>query len=76
MSQYLTSDRLPGSLPDPFAYPVLFDGLLWRRPLAYLIDAAIIGVLFGAWLWLVLISFGLLWILTSVAFLLIPILYH
>jgi len=76
MSQALTSDRLPGSLPDPLSFPVLYDGILWRRPLAYLIDAAIIGALFGAWLWLVLISFGLLWILTSIAFLLIPILYH
>ena len=49
MSQYLTSDRWTGALPDPFAFPVLFDGLLWRRPLAYLIDAAIIGAMFGAW---------------------------
>ena len=76
MSQYLTSDRWTGALPDPFDLPVLYEGMLWRRPLAYLIDAAVIGALLGAWLWLVLISFGLLWILTSFAFLLIPILYH
>jgi uncharacterized RDD family membrane protein YckC len=76
MSQSLTSDPWTGAAPDPHAYPALFDGLLWRRPLAYLIDAAIIGLLCGAWLWMVLLSFGLLWALTSLAFLLIPILYH
>jgi uncharacterized RDD family membrane protein YckC len=76
MSQSLTSDPWTGAAPDPFANPALFDGVLWRRPLAYLIDLVIIGLLCGAWLWMVLLSFGLLWALTSLAFLLIPILYH
>ena len=62
--------------PDPVAHPELFDGLLWRRPLAYVVDLAVIGLLLGSWLWLVLMSLGLLLPLTSLAFLLIPILYH
>jgi uncharacterized RDD family membrane protein YckC len=76
MSQSLTSKSWTGAAPDPLAAPALFEGMLWRRPLAYLIDLAIIGLLCGAWLWMVLLSFGLLWVLTSLAFLLIPILYH
>jgi uncharacterized RDD family membrane protein YckC len=76
MSQSLTSDPWTGAAPDPLANPALFDGVLWRRPLAYLIDLVVIGLLCGAWLWMVLLSFGLLWALTSLAFLLIPILYH
>jgi uncharacterized RDD family membrane protein YckC len=65
-----------GAPPDPLADPALFDGLLWRRPLAYLVDAVVIGLLLGLWLWLVLMSIGMLWPLTSLAFLLIPLLYH
>ena len=76
MAQFLASDPWTGSASDPLAHPALYDGLLWRRPLAYVIDLAIIGLLCGAWLWMVLMSFGLLWALTSLAFLLIPILYH
>jgi uncharacterized RDD family membrane protein YckC len=54
----------------------LFEGVLWRRPVAYVIDVVVIGILLGAWLWLVLMTLGLLWPLTSLAFLLIPIGYH
>src|SRR5215471_14122030 len=76
MSHTFASAPWTESAPDPLAYPALFDGLLWRRPLAYVIDGAIILMLFAAWLWLGLLSFGLLWGLSSLAFLLIPILYH
>ena len=75
MSQYLTSDRLAGALPDPLALPVLYDGILWRRPLAYLIDAAIIGALFGAWLWL---GYGVAghWIHAKLVLVVLLVVYH
>jgi uncharacterized RDD family membrane protein YckC len=31
--------------PDPAAQPEYYDGLLWRRPLAYAVDLAVIGVM-------------------------------
>jgi uncharacterized RDD family membrane protein YckC len=70
---YVTQANEPFRSLEP---PELFDGLLWRRPLAYLIDAVLIGILLMGWLWLVLMTLGLLWPLTSLAFLLIPIGYH
>jgi len=63
-------------MPDPLSAPALYDGLLWRRPLAYVLDLVLIGLIIGGWFWLVLMSLGLLWPLTSLAFLLIPMLYH
>src|SRR5581483_9752376 len=65
-----------GEMPDPLSAPALYDGLLWRRPLAYVLDLVLIGLIIGGWFWLVLMSLGLLWPLTSLAFLLIPMLYH
>jgi uncharacterized RDD family membrane protein YckC len=76
MSHLPNSSAWQGELPDPLIHPELFDGLLWRRPVAYLFDLAVIGLLLGAWFWLVLLTLGLLWPLTSLAVLLIPILYH
>ncbi|HZT19160.1 MAG TPA: RDD family protein [Dongiaceae bacterium] len=76
MSQATYLPSWTGAPPDPLSSPALFDGLLWRRPLAYLVDAVVIGFLLGGWLWLVVMSLGLLWSLTSMAFLVIPILYH
>jgi len=70
---YATQATEPSQSLGP---PELFDGVLWRRPLAYLIDLLVIGILLAGWLWLVLMTLGLLWPLTSLAFLLIPIGYH
>src|SRR5215471_18131050 len=70
---FSASNRRPLDNLDP---PELFEGVLWRRPLAYLIDLLLIAFLLGAWLWLVLMTLGLLWPLTSWAFLLIPLGYH
>ena len=46
--------------PDPLAEPALYDGVLWRRAAAYLVDVALIAVL-SLCAWLV---FGLAGILT------------
>ena len=35
-------DEVP---PDPLANPEYYDGLLWRRPLAFAIDLAILGAI-------------------------------
>ena len=67
-------------MPDPVTYAELFDGLLWRRALAYLIDLCVIGaILIAAWIvfaLLTVLSFGLLgpglWFLFG----LIPLAYH
>jgi uncharacterized RDD family membrane protein YckC len=70
------SSRQTSHAFDELGPPELFAGVLWRRPLAYLIDLVVIGFLLGAWLWLVLMTLGLLWPVTSLAFLLIPMGYH
>ncbi len=68
------------NIPDPYARPELFDGLLWRRVLAYLIDAFCIGVLLIlCWvivLLLTVLSLGLLWPVLQVCLLLVPLAYH
>ena len=66
-------------MPDPALYPALFDGVLWRRTLAYLIDAVCIGaIVFVSWvvfMIVLLLSLGLLW--PAVWLLgLIPLAYH
>jgi uncharacterized RDD family membrane protein YckC len=50
LSTNLPSLSLPdagwtGGAPDPLARPALYDGILWRRSFAYLVDACIIGVI-------------------------------
>ena len=69
-----------GTPPDPLAHPELYDGLLWRRSLAYLFDCCVIGLLLVAgWSSLVvlgLLSFGLLLPLVPLLVGLIPIAYH
>lgn len=67
-------------IPDPLARPDLFDGVLWRRTFAYLIDLCCIGII-AAVLWLVfmiltLLSFGLLGPVLWFGFALIPLAYH
>jgi uncharacterized RDD family membrane protein YckC len=68
------------AIPDPAAFPELYEGVLWRRVFAYLLDLVFIGVIMvGVWLvfaalWL--LSFGLLgpvlWLLSG----LVPLAYH
>ena len=68
------------TMPDPAAFPEIYQGVLWRRVMAYLVDLlcigmiAIVAMLVFAVLWLV--SFGLLgpvlWFLSG----LIPLAYH
>jgi uncharacterized RDD family membrane protein YckC len=69
-----------GTPPDPLGLPALYDGLIWRRLLAYLVDILIIGLLLAmAWTGLVLLgllTFGLLWALLPIAGWVIPLGYH
>jgi uncharacterized RDD family membrane protein YckC len=67
-------------VPDPAAFPELYEGVLWRRVIAYLLDLLFIGIIMvGVWvvfalLWL--LSFGLLapllWFLSA----LVPLAYN
>jgi uncharacterized RDD family membrane protein YckC len=67
-------------MPEPATHPELFDSVLWRRTLAYLIDLCVIGgILIAAWIvfaLLTVLSLGLLgpglWFLFG----LIPLAYH
>jgi uncharacterized RDD family membrane protein YckC len=69
-----------GVPPDPLAQSALYDGLLWRRVLAYLFDCLAIGLLLVAgWTALILLgllSFGLLLPFVPILAALIPIAYH
>ena len=66
--------------PEPITRPDLFEGVLWRRAMAYLIDACCIGammvVLWFFFLLLTVLSFGalgpVLWFLLG----LVPLAYH
>ena len=66
--------------PEPITRPDLFEGVLWRRAVAYLIDACCIGammvVLWFFFLLLTVLSFGalgpVLWFLLG----LVPLAYH
>ena len=67
-------------MPDPAAFPEIYEGVLWRRVAAYVVDVFCIGVLaivvwcgFAA-LWL--LSFGLLGPLLWFLFGLLPLAYH
>jgi uncharacterized RDD family membrane protein YckC len=68
------------SLPDPVTRPELFEGVLWRRAFAYLVDLCCIGVIaIFAWvvfavLWV--LSFGMLGPALWFLFGLIPLAYH
>jgi uncharacterized RDD family membrane protein YckC len=37
-----------GAAPDPLSAPELYDGVLWRRPLGYLIDLFLLGFVYLA----------------------------
>ena len=66
--------------PHPRDAPALYDGLLWRRVLAYLVDVVIIAVLSAAaWLAVAIVgalSFGLLIPIGIIVLALIPVTYH
>ena len=80
MPQLPVPYRWKGVPPDPLAHPALYDGLVWRRLLAYLFDCAIIALLLMAgWVSLTILgvlSFGLLLPLMPVLIALIPVVYH
>jgi uncharacterized RDD family membrane protein YckC len=73
-------DYRDAGMPDPATHAELFDGVLWRRAAAYLIDICVIGaIMIVAWIvfaLLTVLSFGLLgpglWFLFG----LIPLAYH
>jgi uncharacterized RDD family membrane protein YckC len=55
----------PGAIDDTVTRPELFDGVLWRRPFAYVVDFLIVGALVAA-LWIAffvlgLVTLGLAW---------------
>ena len=68
------------AIPDPAAFPELYEGVLWRRVLAYFVDLMCIGaVMLGVWivfavLWL--LSLGLLGPVLWFLFGLVPLAYH
>jgi uncharacterized RDD family membrane protein YckC len=68
------------AVPDPDAFPELYEGVLWRRSLAYLVDLVFIAFIAAA-VWVVfavlwLVSFGLLGPLLWFLFGLVPLAYH
>ena len=67
-------------MPDPAALPEAYEGVLWRRTLAYFVDLFCIGVI-AVLVWVVfamlwVISFGLLGPVLWFLFGLIPLAYH
>ena len=68
------------AMPDPATLPEAYEGVIWRRTLAYLIDLCFIGVL-AALFWIIfavlwVVSFGLLGPVLWFLFGLIPLAYH
>jgi uncharacterized RDD family membrane protein YckC len=67
-------------IPDPAVFPELYDGVVWRRVMAYMVDLLFIGAIaVGVWLvfavlWL--LSFGLLGPVLWFLFGLVPLSYH
>ena len=67
-------------MPDPATLPEAYEGVSWRRTLAYLIDLCFIGVL-AVLFWIIfavlwVVSFGLLGPVLWFLFGLIPLAYH
>jgi uncharacterized RDD family membrane protein YckC len=79
-AEYHARDYRDAGMPDPITHAELFDGVLWRRAIAYLVDICVIGaIMIAAWIvfaLLTVLSFGLLgpglWFLFG----LIPLAYH
>lgn len=66
--------------PDPLEAPELYEGVLWRRVVGFLVDVTILAVLIGG-LWLVLVllgilTFGLLMPLKVLVIPFVPLAYH
>ncbi|MBV9861384.1 MAG: RDD family protein [Alphaproteobacteria bacterium] len=80
-ANYTFAPNYPQSgAPDPAVQPWLYEGAIWRRLAAYLIDLLCIGAI-ATVLWLVfmvltVVSFGLLGPLLWFLFGLIPLAYH
>lgn len=81
----LPSLRLAGAAweeapPDPLERPELYDGLIWRRVVAYILDVLLIaGLSLCAWVVFGLagiLSFGLLTPLGIMALAVLPVAYH
>jgi uncharacterized RDD family membrane protein YckC len=67
-------------MPDPATLPEAYEGVIWRRTLAYFIDLCCIGVL-AVLFWVIflvlsVVSFGLLGPVLWFLFGLIPLAYH
>jgi len=62
--------------PDPMTHPELFDGVMFRRVIAYLIDVTILsGAVLFLW-FLVVVTLGLLGPIAALVTPVIPIAYH
>lgn len=77
---YSSSPRHRGGMPDPAAFPEVYEAILPRRVLAYFVDLICIGVI-AAFVWVAfgvlwLMSFGLLGPVLWLLFALIPFAYH
>jgi uncharacterized RDD family membrane protein YckC len=77
---YASAPYHPTAMPDPATLPEAYDGVIWRRTLAYFIDLCCIGalaVLFGiVFFVLSVVSFWLLAPALWFLFGLIPLAYH
>jgi uncharacterized RDD family membrane protein YckC len=67
-------------MPDPVTLPEAYEGVIWRRTLAYFIDLCCIGAL-ALFFWVIfavlwVVSFGLLGPVLWFLFGLIPLAYH
>ena len=68
------------AMPDPAAFPELYEGVLWRRVLAYLVDLVVIGLVMAGvavvFALLTVLSLGLLAPVLWFLFGLVPLAYH
>lgn len=77
-----SSEIAPTTIPavDPFSDPAQFEGLLWRRSLAYVVDLAVLaGLLTIYWIALAVLTVATLGLITPLLVLLaaaIPVAYH
>lgn len=80
--QQPSSQLAPTTIPaiDPFSDPAQFEGLLWRRSLAYVVDLAVLaGLLTIYWIALAFLTVATLGLVTPLLVLLaaaIPVAYH
>jgi uncharacterized RDD family membrane protein YckC len=77
---YASTAYHEAGMPDPARLPAAYEGVLWRRTLAYVVDLCCIGVL-AVLFWIVfavlwVLSFGLLGPVLWFLFGLIPLAYH